>query len=72
MSAISPTLVTAVLDELGIKGVGELEKGIIAEAVGGLVDVLGNAALKRASAAGEAAAAKITTPDEAEAAARSR
>jgi hypothetical protein len=44
----------------------------LAEAVVGLVNVLGSAAQKRAKAAGEAAAAAITTADEAEQAARDR
>lgn len=63
--------ITGVLEALGLKAdlpAGELE--VIAEAVVGLVEVLGGAAHKRAAAAGAAAAARITTAEEAEKAER--
>lgn len=64
--------VAAVVEALGLKELpaGELE--IIADAVVGLVEVLGAGALKRAAAAGQVAAAKITTAEEAEKAAMER
>ncbi len=61
-----------VLAALGIKNVSADEVEIIAEAVVGLVGVLGGSAEKRARQAGLDAAAKITTGDEAEKAASER
>jgi hypothetical protein len=61
-----------VIDALGIKNVPPGEVEAIAAAVLGLVDVLGNSAAKRAELAGKAAADKIATPADAEAAASER
>lgn len=61
-----------VVAALGIQNVSDGEVEAIADAVVGLVDVLANSAAKRATAAGAAAAAKITNADEAEKAASER
>lgn len=63
--------VAAVASSLGLS-IPAAEIEVIAEAVVGLVGVLGGAAQKRAAAAGLAAAAKITTAEEAEKAAMER
>lgn len=63
---------TAVLEATGIKGVSAGELEVISEAVVGLVQVMGQSALKRAAAAGAAAAGKISNADEAEQAAEKR
>lgn len=57
--------VEAVVDALGLKGVTPEQLELIAEAVVGLVDVLGGAMLKRAAAAGAAAAAQVTSVEQA-------
>lgn len=65
--------IAGVLEALGLQpNLPAAELEVIAEAVVGLVEVLGGAAVKRAEAAGRAAAAKITTAEEAEAAERNR
>lgn len=63
--------VASVASALGLN-VPAAELEVIAEAVVSLVGVLGGAAQKRAKAAGEAAAARITTAEEAEKAERER
>lgn len=63
--------VAAVASSLGLN-VPAADVAVIADAVLGLVGVLGGAAEKRAKAAGEAAAAKITTAEQAESAERER
>lgn len=64
--------VSEVIAMLGISGVPADAVPLIAEAVVGLVEVLGTAAAKKAALAGEAAAAKILTSDDAEKAASER
>ena len=61
-----------ILDLLGLKGVPAAEVAVIAKLVLNVVDVLGHAAQSRANAAGDAAAALITTDDEAEKAGANR
>lgn len=65
MSAVHAA-VEDVLGSIGLAGVSAGEVELIAEAVVGLVTLLGGAAQKRAAEAGLKAAAQITNADEAE------
>ena len=64
--------VHAVLDQVGITGLPEFEVLAISKLVLLTITTLGDDAKKRANAAGDAAAALITTDDEAEKAGANR
>lgn len=64
--------VHAVLDQLSIKNLPEIEVLAISKLVLTTITMLGEDAKKRANAAGEAAAALITNDDEAEKAGANR